>query len=510
MLANPKIKKISLIIPVYNEEKIVKDKLEKITSQKWASGYRREILVIDDGSTDNTASLVKDFSKKHKEIRLVNMGRNEGKGAAIKRGIEIATGEFVIFSDIDLSVPLGTTEKFIRAFKDGYEVIIATRRKRGAKIVKRQPLARQALGKGFTWMTKILLDVHVSDFTCGFKGFKTEVAKKVFEKVRIKRWAFDAEAIFIAAKMGSRIKEIPVVWRNREDSRVNLRKDICQSLTDTLSIRLNDLRGFYGKNSTSWLTLLPFSNFIFTGERLSIDDTHGINQARYEFALGFTKKMKVLELGCAFGYGSLILAKGGAEMITAIDSSKKAISYAKQNFKHKKISYKVARIENLKPGKKYGAVIAFEIIEHLKEPDILLSYAKLSLGKGGHLILSTPNRLLSSYDGNRPTNPYHVKEYYPQELRNLLKSYFLNIELYGIFLRKKKRQEEKEVQQSLRWKFASYLVRKRWLRRIINFIPSGPKRIFTREKVLNFKPEDFEFRKSSLEDAPYLIAVCCL
>lgn len=249
---------------------------------------------------------------------------------------------------------------------------------------------------------------------------------------------------------------------------------------------------------------------IFTGERLSVNDTGGINQARYKFASGFIKNRNVLEFGCAFGYGSLLLAKNGANSVTAIDSDKKAILYAKQNFKHKKIYYKTARIESLKPANKYGVVIAFEIIEHLKEPNILLNHAKLSLKRGGYLIVSTPNRLLSLYDGNKPSNPYHVKEYYPGEFKGLLKKYFKHVELFGIFLKRSKKIGEENVKKSLRWQISSFLTRKRWIRFLVNFLPSTPKRIFTGEHKLFFDADDFVFSQSNPNKAPYLLAVCIL
>lgn len=249
---------------------------------------------------------------------------------------------------------------------------------------------------------------------------------------------------------------------------------------------------------------------IFTGERLSVNDTGGINQARYEFASRYVNKKEVIELGCAFGYGSFILAKNGAKSIVAIDFNEKAILYAKKNFKHKHISYVVSRIEALKYKNKFDTAIAFELIEHLREPGVLLNLLRRSLKKGGYLIVSTPNRALSSYDGDKPSNPYHIKEYYSHEFESLLKEYFNQVEMFGIFLKKNKKIDEDGVKKSLRWQISSLLTRKRWIRRLVNFIPETPKRLFTGESNLLVDAKDFRFSKENIASAPYILGVCKL
>jgi len=247
---------------------------------------------------------------------------------------------------------------------------------------------------------------------------------------------------------------------------------------------------------------------IFGGERSSLRDISGINLARYVFASRYCKNKKVLELGCGFGYGAYFLALNGAKKIKAYDYSRKSIDYARRNFNNPRIEYLVGDVLTMKAKDKYNVVMAFEIIEHLHLPERLISLAKGSLSKGGIFIVSTPNRLQSSYDNDMPSNPYHVKEYYPWEFEALLKKFFRKTEIFGIFLRKDKEVAESFIKSTWKWKLASRLARKRFIRKIINYLPDKPKRIFTGEGNLNLSPQDFKFSKRSLEKAPYMIAVC--
>lgn len=247
----------------------------------------------------------------------------------------------------------------------------------------------------------------------------------------------------------------------------------------------------------------------FTGERSSKKDVGGINAARYRFVSekGISNK-KILELGCGLGYGAFYLARGGAKRIIAIDSNKSAIAYANSNYKNKKIQFMQSRLENTTLEAKYDIVIAFEIIEHLVKPEVLIKFCLEHINKKGRLFISTPNRLLSSYNGNKPSNPYHVKEYYPKEFKKYLNKYFDKVILFGIFLNKEKKKKESKVKSGIRWKISSLLTRKRFVRRLVNYLPELPKRFFTGERILKYSSHDFFFSENSIDNADYLIAIC--
>lgn len=258
---------------------------------------------------------------------------------------------------------------------------------------------------------------------------------------------------------------------------------------------------------------MVFSNkLFFTGERASLKNTDGINLARYKFCLSYVRRgTDVLEVGCGFGYGTSFLSKDKrVRKILAYDADREAINFAKTNFVSPKITYKCEKIENIKTRNKFDMVIALEVIEHLSQPKDLLKLAKRALRKRGVLVISTPNRLQSSYDGNMPSNPFHIKEYYPKEFSSILNKFFGKVDLYGIFISSSGAEAEKKVQGTWNWKLASWLVRKRWIRQFVNYLPQSLKKFYTGEKNLDFKPDDFYVSKDKVDEAQYLIATCSL
>lgn len=236
---------LTILVPSYNEAKIIDGSLKKISSFLSKKEYLWEIVVVNDGSSDSTAVIV--AKAKNSGIRLINYEINRGKGGALKEGIKNSAGKFIIFTDVDLSVPIETVDQFLKELERGdADVVIGTRKIKTAKVLVHQPWLRENLGKGFTFITRIITGVKVSDFTCGFKGFSSESAKKIFENSRLARWAYDAEILFLAKKYGYKISEIPVTWINRKDTRVRLGNAVITSFIDLIKLKLNDWSGKYG------------------------------------------------------------------------------------------------------------------------------------------------------------------------------------------------------------------------------------------------------------------------
>lgn len=233
---------LSLVVPAYNEEKIIGENLKKIIRFLSGRKYGWEIIVADDGSKDGTSDIVKNFQNSN--VRLIKLDKNKGKGAALRAGFLAARGEYALFSDADLSVPIESLDNFLEKLRENY-VVIGSRRIKGAKILMHQPFIRENMGRVFTFLTKIVTGVNISDFTCGFKGFRNRAAKKIFAKSLINRWAYDAEIIFLARKFGFKVAQIPVSWTNRKDTRVVLGNVILESFRDLVRIRLNDFQGKY-------------------------------------------------------------------------------------------------------------------------------------------------------------------------------------------------------------------------------------------------------------------------
>jgi dolichyl-phosphate beta-glucosyltransferase len=246
--------KLSIIIPAYNEEKRIESTLEKVVAYLKKQKLDWEILVINDGSTDKTKEVV--LSLKDKKIRIVDnvndsgIVSNKGKGYSVKQGLLEATGDWILFSDADLSTPIKELETLLRYSHD-YPVVIGSRNLPMSKIVVKQPLLRSTLGKIFPFLVRTFLLDGVQDSQCGFKLFRADVAKKVCRLQRLDGFAFDAELLFLARKCGFAIKEVPVTWANDERSKVSIFRDSFSMFIDLFRVRWLSFTGVYRNGSSS-------------------------------------------------------------------------------------------------------------------------------------------------------------------------------------------------------------------------------------------------------------------
>lgn len=233
---------LSIIIPLFNEQERL-EKLTKVYKFLNQQKFRYEVILINDGSIDNTLRMLNKLSKKIK-FTLITYEKNRGKGFAIKTGMLAAKGRYLLFTDIDLSTPVEEFIKFLPFLKKK-NIVIGSRKKTGSNLQKRQGFVRENLGKGFTCLSQIILNLHLSDFTCGFKCLPQEAAKKIFSRQKIERWGFDSEILFLAKKLGYRIIEIPVKWSNDSKTKVKFPQDIIRSLIDLCTIRYNLFKKVY-------------------------------------------------------------------------------------------------------------------------------------------------------------------------------------------------------------------------------------------------------------------------
>src|SRR3989344_7570347 len=235
---------ISIVIPVFNEEKRIAKSLDLISSFLKVFAQECEVIIVDDGSFDSTTKILDGFKNKM-DLKVFTHKTNSGKGAAIRTGVARAAGEKILFTDIDLSVPIEFLDNFNQAMTDEIYIIIGSREHPDSKIEIKQFWLREMAGYSFTVLTNAILQVGASDFTCGFKLFRREAARKIFAKQLINRWAFDAETLFLAKKYQFEIKEMPVTWRHGEGSKVRFPQDLVDSFIGLIQIRLNDLLGKY-------------------------------------------------------------------------------------------------------------------------------------------------------------------------------------------------------------------------------------------------------------------------
>lgn len=230
---------LSVIIPAFNEEKRLPKTLEDIDRYLRGQSYKYEIVVVNDGSKDNTAQIVRERVSAIRNLRLIDNKENHGKGYVVRQGMLKAKGNYRLFTDADNSTSIDHVERFLPYFQQGYEVVIGSRRIKGAILDPPQPFYRQLLGRLFGLLTAILIGTWgIKDTQCGFKCFSQKAAETIFPKCKIDRFAFDPEILIIAKKLGYKIKEVPVVWKNDLESKVKLGSMIKMGI-DLLKIRWN-------------------------------------------------------------------------------------------------------------------------------------------------------------------------------------------------------------------------------------------------------------------------------
>ncbi len=237
--------KLSVIIPCYNEKERFKDGLDHFLSYLNKQKYIWELILINDGSIDNTLEQMTKASKSNKYIKIVSYKKNKGKGYAIVQGVKRSKGQLILFSDLDHSVPISTVDTFFKYFEKGFDVVIGSRRVEGSKFIKKQNPLRENLGRGFTLLVRIFIDWPIKDATCGFKAFNMQAAKKLFSSISIYGWAFDAELLFLCKKYGYKYAQAPVSWQDVKGSKVSLTRDIVGSMLGLVKIRINDLKKKY-------------------------------------------------------------------------------------------------------------------------------------------------------------------------------------------------------------------------------------------------------------------------
>lgn len=233
---------LSIVIPAYNEEKRIKNTLYRIINYFEYKEFKYEIIVVNDGSTDNTVNIVKGV--KNKKIKVLTNNPNMGKGYAVKRGVLAAKKKHILFSDADLSTPIEEIEKFL-PYLHNYDVLIGSRNLKESDIQVKQPFIRSKLGKSFPFLVRCLLLKNIKDTQCGFKLFQKHTIKPIFEKQTLNGFSFDGEILYIAQKLNYKIKEIPITWINSLGSKVNTLKDSYKMFKDLFKIRENNKNGLY-------------------------------------------------------------------------------------------------------------------------------------------------------------------------------------------------------------------------------------------------------------------------
>lgn len=244
---------LSVIIPAYNEEpNFKKGTINEVPSYLEKQNYTWEILIVDDGSDDQTATLADDFAKKHTNVRVIK-NPHQGKAETVKTGVEKARGELILFTDFDQATPIDEVDRLLPFFPQ-YDIVIGSRALPGAKREK-EPFHRHLMGLVFNIVVQIIAVRGIWDTQAGFKMFKSDIAKDLFGHLKVYSkgtkvqgalvTAFDVELLFIAQKKHYKIKEVAIVWHHVATTRVNPIKDSLRMFRDVVKVRLNDLKGVY-------------------------------------------------------------------------------------------------------------------------------------------------------------------------------------------------------------------------------------------------------------------------
>jgi dolichyl-phosphate beta-glucosyltransferase len=228
---------VSMVIPAYNEEKRLVATLLSVMEYFDRRGLSYEIIVVDDGSSDATAEIVRELGKRFEPIRLIRLPRNMGKGAAVRTGIRNATGQHVIYNDADGATPVSELDRLLPIIRDGADLAIGSRALHSPETRVERKLRRFVAGRIFAFLVNAVVVPGIADTQCGFRIFRKDVAQRIFEIQQLDGFAFDVEVLRIAWLLGYRISEVPVNWTDIRGSKVNLLRDSWRMFRDIFRVR---------------------------------------------------------------------------------------------------------------------------------------------------------------------------------------------------------------------------------------------------------------------------------
>lgn len=375
---------LSIIVPVFNEEVRIKKNLEKIYTYFSGQKYSWEMLIVDDGSVDKTPRIIKDFARRRGGVRVFRLPINQGKGGAVRKGVEEARGEIAFFTDVDLSTPIEEIEKLLRWIDKGYDIVMGSRRMRTSRIYRSPGTLRVTLGRIFYRIVNFLFLPGIHDTNCGFKAYKTDLAKKIFKLQTVTRWGFDAEILYIARKHGAKIKEIAVPWTHYGGSKVKVVNAVLNTLREVVQIKTNDALGYYEKGPEAEIKRLYRGlgwTTVFSHIRLW--------DAPYkELEKKVPKKGKILDLGCGEGFFANYLAlTSPARQVSGIDKDKARVRHADRGLANTKfINGDITK----KEVPEADTVLLVHVLHHLssyKEQEELLRKCRVKLKRNGKMVI---------------------------------------------------------------------------------------------------------------------------
>lgn len=237
----------SIIIPAFNESARIAECLRSVQQTIAAQSWNAEVIVVNDGSVDSTGEIVRRFAAGNANVRMIEYSVNRGKGYAVRQGLCQARGSVVMFTDADLSAPMEEAQRLFDAIAQGADIAIGSRWLDVSRQSIRQPWYRRFFGRCFNLLTRSVMALPYKDTQCGFKAFTREAVAQIAPRLRIDRWGFDPEMLFLAGTGGFKVHEVPVTWAHDVRSKISYMRDGLKMLEDMARIRWYSLTGAYRK-----------------------------------------------------------------------------------------------------------------------------------------------------------------------------------------------------------------------------------------------------------------------
>ncbi len=239
---------LSIVVPAYNESLRIPNSLEQICQYAKAKPLSAELILVDDGSTDATLTVLHEFEVRHPFVRVLQHTPNRGKGYTVREGVLAAQGEFVLFTDADLSAPIEEADRLLAAIESfGGDAAIGSRALDRGLIGVRQPWFREMAGRGFNLIVRLLTGLKLRDTQCGLKLFRRETTRRAFELLRTEGFGFDPELLFLIGRIGGSVVEVPVRWNDNPATKVHFLRDSTRMFFDLVRIRWRAITGGYSR-----------------------------------------------------------------------------------------------------------------------------------------------------------------------------------------------------------------------------------------------------------------------
>jgi glycosyltransferase involved in cell wall biosynthesis len=237
---------LSIVIPAYNEALRLGSTLEKVRQYLESRNYSGELIVVDDGSTDQTADLLQEMQRYHQAVRVLRNESNRGKGFSVRRGVLEARGELVLFTDADLSAPIEDTNKLLAALESsGADAVVGSRALQRRLIGVHQPWWREWAGRAFNRLVRFFTGLKIRDTQCGLKLFRRASTRRAFELQRVHGFGFDPEVLYLIERLGGKVIEVPVRWNDSPATKVRFLRDALRMCLDLVALRWRAATGQY-------------------------------------------------------------------------------------------------------------------------------------------------------------------------------------------------------------------------------------------------------------------------